>query len=642
MKCCSAYARKWPWLFVLALSAGAPAARADVDPAVLEAEARRIAVMDRAEDAVLAVFASTGRGGGSGVVITPDGYALTNFHVVKPCGNAMKCGMADGELYDAVIVGVDPTGDVALIKLFGRDDFPHAELGDSDELVAGDWCFAMGNPFLLATNFQPTVTYGIVSGTHRYQYPAGTLLEYADCIQTDASINPGNSGGPLFNARGELVGINGRGSFEKRGRVNVGVAYAISINQIKNFLDHLRGGRIVDHATLGAIVGFDGEGRVVVVDILEDCDAYRRGLRYGDEIVAFGGRPITTPNALKNVLGIFPKGWRVPLSYRRDGERFDVMVRLAGVHGRDELIKKTEGRSQFPMPVPEPKDEEDKGKEGKKPGEEGNPQDGDGAKPEKAEKSEKPEDEEKGDGKPQRRQIPIRPGDPHHPMRRIQMQAPMPEVCKEHFEEKRGYANYYFNRLHRDRVLDGWRRLGDFRGLRGTWTLGGEAIGTGAIRFELSDGAALLKLPRREYLWTAGEELGASPEPQDSGGLLPALYLWRKLAVLEPGEVGDVSYLGTVPLTGHEGLFDALSAVAGGTESRFLFDPETGHLLAVEFFAAEDVDPCEVYFSDYREVEGRQLPGQMEVRVGNLAYAMFVLSDFEFEKVPDASDDEND
>jgi len=609
-------------LTALALGTLVPGARADVDPAVLEAEAARIAALDRAKDAVLAVFASTGRGGGSGVVISADGYALTNFHVVKPCGNAMKCGMADGELYDAVVVGIDPTGDVALMKLFGRDDFPHAELGDSDQLVVGDWCFAMGNPFLLATNFQPTVTYGIVSGMHRYQYPAGTLLEYADCIQTDASINPGNSGGPLFNARGQLIGINGRGSFEKRGRVNVGVAYAISINQIKNFLGHLHGGRIVDHATLGAVVGFDEEQRVVVVDILEDCDAFRRGLRYGDEVVAFGGRPITTPNAFKNVLGIFPKGWRVPLSYRRDGERYDVMVRLAGVHGREELIKKTEGRPQPQMPIPEPKDEGDEDEQGKR------PEDG----------------EKKDDDKPpqpQHRRIPIQPGDPHHPVRRIQMRAPMPEICKKHFEEKRGYANYYFNKLHRDRVLDAWRRLGDFRGLRGTWALAGEALGTGEIRFEISDSGVLLRLPRREYPWTAGEDFGSSPDPPESGGLLPAVYLWRNLAVLEPGQFGDVSYLGTVPLPGYEGLVDALSALSGGTECRFLFDPEEGHLLAVEFFAAEDVDPCEVYFTDYREVEGRQVPGQMEVRVGDVPYATFLLSEYQFEKAADASDDEN-
>ena len=122
-----------------------PAAAA-VDPALLEIESQRIAVIDKAKDSVLAVFVSTGQGGGSGVVITPDGYALTNFHVAHECGSAMKCGMADGRLYDAVLVGIDPTGDVALIKLVGRDDFPHAELGDSDQARVGDWVFAMGKP----------------------------------------------------------------------------------------------------------------------------------------------------------------------------------------------------------------------------------------------------------------------------------------------------------------------------------------------------------------------------------------------------------------------------------------------------------------------------------------------------------------
>ena len=298
--------RRWAIAVVLACGA-ASTALAEVDQAVLEAEAKRVAVMDQAKHAVLAIFSSSGAGGGSGVVISPDGYALTNFHVAKPCGNAMKCGMADGKVYDAVIVGVDPTGDVALIKLFGRDDFPHAQMADSDQVQVGDWAFAVGNPFLLAADFQPTVTYGIISGVHRYQYPSGTLLEYADCLQTDASINPGNSGGPLFDAQGRLIGIIGRASFDKRGRVNVGVGYAVSINQIKNFLGYLKSGRIVDHATLGAQVAFDDSGRVVVSDILEDCDAYRRGLRYDDEIVSFGGRPVSTPNGLRTCWASFPR-----------------------------------------------------------------------------------------------------------------------------------------------------------------------------------------------------------------------------------------------------------------------------------------------------------------------------------------------
>src|SRR2546421_8510837 len=121
----------------------------------------------------------------------------------------------------------------------------------------------MGNPFLLAPDSTPTVTFGLMSGVHRYQYPAGTILEYTDCIQIDTSINPGNSGGPLFNMDGELIGINGRGSFEKRGRVNSGGGYAISINQIKNFMGQLKAGLDTDHASLGAeIVTDEDEGSV--------------------------------------------------------------------------------------------------------------------------------------------------------------------------------------------------------------------------------------------------------------------------------------------------------------------------------------------------------------------------------------------
>ena len=330
----------------------------DVPAAVLAAETARIERMREATEATIAVFGPEAAGGGSGVIITPDGFALTNYHVTHPCGDYMRCGMSNGELYDAVIVGLDPGGDVALIKLFGRDDFPTAVMGDSDQLRAGDPCFVAGNPFVLATNFQPTVTYGIISGVHRYQPPSGTLLEYADCIQTDAAINPGNSGGPLFNVDGELVGINGRCSFEKRGRVNVGVGYAISINQIKKFLGALHSGRIVDHATLGFTVA-DQESRVVVSNILRSSDAYRRGIRYEDEIIAIDGKTVDSANALKNFLGTYPKGWRIPITYRRDQVDQTVLVRLAGVHAAEALFELVEAKPQKPSPQHPPTEKAD-------------------------------------------------------------------------------------------------------------------------------------------------------------------------------------------------------------------------------------------------------------------------------------------
>ncbi len=313
-------------------------AAAAVDPEVLAAERGRIEAIRRGSAAAVSIFAGDS-GGGSGVLISPDGYALTNFHVVQPAGVAMTCGLADGRLYEAVLVGLDPTGDVALVKLLGRDDFPHVPLADSDAVQPGDWCFAAGNPFLLATDLVPSISAGIVSGTHRYQEPAGTLLEYTDCIQVDAAINPGNSGGGLFDATGRLIGVNGRASFEKRGRVNVGAGYAISANQLRSFLGCLRAGRLCDHATLGATVATAADGRVVVSDILQSSDAWRRGLQYDDEVVALAGRPIRTVNAFKNVLGTLPAGWQVPLIFRRNGRQEELLVRLAGVHSPADLTR---------------------------------------------------------------------------------------------------------------------------------------------------------------------------------------------------------------------------------------------------------------------------------------------------------------
>jgi serine protease Do len=561
------------------------------DPAVARAEAERVEVMARAAATAVAIFSPGGQGGGSGVVISPDGFALTNYHVTSGAGDVMQCGMADGQLYDAVIVGIDPTGDVSLIKLFGREDFPHAELADSDQVRTGDWVFAVGNPFLLANDFQPSISYGIVSGVHRYQYPSGTILEYADCIQCDAAINPGNSGGPLFNAQGQVVGINGRGSFEKRGRVNVGVGYAISINQIKNFLGCLKGGRIVDHATLGAVVSSDAEGRVTVSDILDDSDAYRAQLRYGDEILRFGGRPIRTVNAFKNALGIYPKDWRVPLTFRRAGKTHDVLVRLAGVHRTGELERLMK---EQPPEQPQPGEP--------KPGE---PQPDD----------KEPDRPRPIPGPPQ--PGPPQPGAPGHEKR------PMPEIVKQHFEARPGYANYYFNRQAQERIWRGLLSHGDFTG-RGDFILEGE-IGPaqGPVRFQIGPEQVTGKFPNGEVRMVAGDDLSLNLDPPGSGGLLAALHLWRRLLTGGLDNFGQVYYLGAFPMPGQDDLVDVLVGVHGGVEARFLIDPVGGLMLGVEMFADEDADPCELYFSDYREVDGRFVPHQLLVRHGQQDYALF-------------------
>ena len=584
---------RW-WCMVGLVLLNCAVAWAQVDPRVLEAESARVAVVERASRATVAIFANGGQGGGSGVVISPDGYALSNFHVTHEAGAAMKCGMADGKLYDAVIVGLDPTGDVALIKLLGRDDFPHAEVADSDKVQVGDWCFAIGNPFLLATDFHPTVSYGLISGVHRYQYPAGTILEYTDCLQADAAINPGNSGGPMFNAEGRLIGVNGRGSFEKRGRVNVGVGYAISINQVKNFLGHLHSGRLLDHATLGARMRSGEAGSAVVDDILEESDAYRRGLRFGDEVVGFGGRPIRTVNAFKNVLGIYPKGWRVPLSFDHRGERFDVLVRLRGVHRDAELAEMTESR-----PKVEP------------------------------EQTPKPLPKQPGQPRPQRKPA-------AHPRAKP---LPMPEIVKQHYVEKPGYVNYYFNALNRDRVWKALVARGDYGAWQGAWSIAGETAMAEAMTLEFSDVAASIKLPSGELKIKLDESLAEHLEPPGSGGLLVALAMWRRLLVMGPEKFGEVYYLGTTPLEGRDRLMDVLVGTCADVECRFLFDPTGGQLVAVEMIPEEDTDPCELYFSDFKEVEGRMLPGRIEARHGDDFKAVFQCREYTFAPAVEKEED---
>jgi len=315
-------------LLMMCLSTFAPAAAEDLRLN----EQQRVEVIRRIAPSVVCVMDSAGAGGGSGVLISPDGFAISNYHVTSGSGSFLKCGLNDGIVYDAVLVGIDPTGDVALIQLQGRSDFPFATPGNSDNVRAGDQCLALGNPFLLASDFSPTVTFGIVSGTRRYQYPANTFLEYTDCIQIDASINPGNSGGPLFDIKGRWIGINGRASFEKRGRVNSGAAYAISVNQVLNFVDHLKCGLIVDHGRTDFTVESDEQFNVVVRQVSELSEAWRRGLRSGAVLESFAGRQLNSANDFQNVVGIFPEGTRLPLTWRDRSGRHSATLRLGPLH----------------------------------------------------------------------------------------------------------------------------------------------------------------------------------------------------------------------------------------------------------------------------------------------------------------------
>jgi serine protease Do len=585
-----------PGLLAGTLLAQQPAATT-IDPAVRDAEAQRIAVVNKVRPSVVAMCAYGGQAIGSGVLIDPEGYALTNFHVTESISPVMQAGLPDGVLYDAVIVGQDKVGDVALVKLLPKEEgrpFPFAVMGDSDTVKPGDWSMAMGNPFSLANDFTPTVTYGLVSGVNRYQPPeGGGTLEYTDCIQIDTSINPGNSGGPLFNMNGELIGINGRGSFEKRGRVNSGVGYAISINQIKNFLGHFYAGIDTDHATLGALVetaSEDGDlSRMIVRQILEESDAYRRGIEPGDQLIAFAGRPLTSTNQFKNILGIFPKGWRVPVAYRRDNQpRKDVLVRLMG---------NLDTVAEPPMPPmpPQPR----------------GPQRPDPAKG-KAKKS---------------------------PAQKL-------------FKAKEGFANYYFNELQQEKLLSAFKIHGDFTGLTGPWS----AIGTfdanerkGEMAFSIAedaDGQAVVKvrLNVEDVLRPLSADVTPAELqlPQNSGGLLTVLYQYRRLLTQSrDGFEGGFDHGGTEPWYPYptDGRTvedpatlrvdcDVLRTNHAAVECKWYFSKADHTLIGCEAHITRDDDPCEVYFSDYKPVDGRMLPHRLDIRYGDKKYGHLIVTQY--------------
>jgi S1-C subfamily serine protease len=558
-------------------------------------ESQRVGVVKKVQPSVVAIFARGGNGGGSGVLISDDGFALTNFHVVQGSGPVMNCGLPDGVLYDAVLVGLDKVGDVALIKLLPKNGqkFPYAVLGDSDTVREGDWSLAMGNPFLLATDFTPTVTFGLVSGVHRYQYPAGSLLEYTDCIQIDTSINPGNSGGPLFDMKGELIGINGRGSFDKRGRINSGVGYAISINQIKNFMGHLRAGLDSDHASLGATVRTETEksglGRILVARILEESDAYRRGLDADDEVLAFAGRTISSVNQFQNVMGLFPRGWRVPLEFRRESKRNDVLVRLMGV------IPKTliEGEAK---PAPPP--------------------------PKQA--------------------VPALKGPP--------------SPAAKYYLPKPGFANFYFNKLEKDRLMAAFKKHGDFSAVGGTWNIQGNvrlkklrtSSPFSAEIAEVKQGNSfkpVVKLTVADYPYQLEPQKEQEPAalrmPPESGGFLSALYVYNQLLTQGEKEFSEFAH------GGHEPFYpppasgkapkspadlrvetEVLNTRLGPFLTKWFFDLKDQKLLGYEVRLEDNEDPCEVYLSDYRAVEGRQLPHRIQVIYGNGHFGTFEATSY--------------
>jgi len=268
------------------------------------------------------------QGSGSGVIVSVDGYILTNNHVIAGA-DEITVVMNSGERYDAEVVGSDPRTDLAVIKVDGKG-LPAAKLGDSDKIEVGEWVLAVGNPFEL----QNTVTAGIISARGRSNVG---LADYEDFIQTDAAINPGNSGGPLVNLDGEVIGVNT--AIATRTGGNMGIGFAIPINMAKQVMNQLiETGKVTrgwlgvliqqvtpelkEHFKLGSTEG------ALVAEVDESGPAKKAGLRRGDVIVEYRGEKIEDTNHLRNLVAATEIGTTAELKVNRDGKLTTLRVKI--------------------------------------------------------------------------------------------------------------------------------------------------------------------------------------------------------------------------------------------------------------------------------------------------------------------------
>jgi serine protease Do len=270
-------------------------------------------------------------GTGSGFIIRKDGIVLTNNHVVENA-KEITVALSDGRELPATVVGRDQKTDLAVLRVDSKKDLPVVELGNSDQLDVGDWVLAIGNPFGLDN----TVTAGIVSAKgRRIGGP------YDDFIQTDAPINPGNSGGPLLDEHGQVVGIN-TAIFSQSGG-NIGIGFAIPINEAKRLVPELEQHGHVTRAWLGVTVqkltpalaesvGVEGNRGALIAQVTPHGPAAQAGLEAGDVITSYDGKVLDAHTSLPTLVAGTPIGHTVPVEVVRDGKtrRVDVTVARMG------------------------------------------------------------------------------------------------------------------------------------------------------------------------------------------------------------------------------------------------------------------------------------------------------------------------
>ncbi|MDE6452789.1 MAG: Do family serine endopeptidase [Muribaculaceae bacterium] len=284
---------------------------------------------------------------GSGVIISADGYIVTNNHVVAEA-DRLEVTLNDNRNFEATVVGTDPTTDIALLKIEAPEGLQVIPMGDSEHLHVGEWVLAVGNPF----GFTSTVTSGIVSAKARNiasstgSRPTGGIESY---IQTDAAVNSGNSGGALVNLRGELVGIN-TAIYSQTGAY-AGCSFAIPVAIVQKVTDDLRRFGTVQRALLGirfqeltpeliAEKGVKGTNTGVYVHSVEDFSAAREaGLRPADVVMALNDAPTATTAQMQEAITKFSPGDRVTITYIRDGQRHTAQATLRNAQGTTATVR---------------------------------------------------------------------------------------------------------------------------------------------------------------------------------------------------------------------------------------------------------------------------------------------------------------
>ncbi|HWR59357.1 MAG TPA: DegQ family serine endoprotease [Thermodesulfovibrionales bacterium] len=281
---------------------------------------------------------------GSGVVVSKDGYIITNNHVIEQSED-IRVILYDKRSFKGKVVGSDPKTDLAVVKI-SSDNLPTVPWGDSDRLQVGEFVLAIGNPFGLSH----TVTMGIISAVGRANVG---IADYEDFIQTDAAINPGNSGGPLVNTKGELIGIN-TAIFSRSGGYQ-GIGFAVPSNMVKLVMDQLmKQGKIV-RGWLGVTIqditpelsqkfGLKDSKGALVGDIAKDSPAEKAGIMRGDVILEFNGKEIKSVGSLRNLVSQSKVGSQVKLRILRNGKEREVSAAIA------ELPKEVGGVPTGPSP----------------------------------------------------------------------------------------------------------------------------------------------------------------------------------------------------------------------------------------------------------------------------------------------------